>query len=358
MPRISIYNDCCHVTYFKNTGNNNTKFCEVVDTETGEIIESDTRTENLKKGRLDKSGFGKSARRRFMYCIDAFANVFEAMQAKKSEHLKYKFDNRIYNRKPVFMTLTIPNQTLSDKECNRNLLNVFLTVIKKYFPVKMWLWRSEVQNRGALHYHLILDCFIPFKFARKLWFNILFKNKQHGTLENHDKASRIVYINRIDKLDSIKFYLQKYLTEIDGRNNERVNKHDKTTILRKINAREWGCSDSLKNVNTIYENVTNQMVLNLENNCIEKKDIKTKQLKTIADIFIFKKFIKKAKNIYEKIVSTTSLLIDNLYRLNLQAEHIYNPNFEKPNNKIDLYEERAILLNQIHYNNFILNFNK
>ena len=35
MPRISIYNDCCHVTYFKNTGNNNTKFCEVVDEETG-----------------------------------------------------------------------------------------------------------------------------------------------------------------------------------------------------------------------------------------------------------------------------------------------------------------------------------
>ena len=236
MSRISIYNDCCHVSYYKNKGSKCTKIIEVVDAETGEIYESDTRTENLKQGRLNKSGFGKSARRRFMYSIDAFANIFEAMYIKKSEHLKYEFDNKIYNRKPIFMTLTIPNQTLSDKECNRNLLNVYLTVLKKYFPLKMWLWRAEVQNRGALHYHLILDCFIPFKFARKLWFNILYKHKQHGTLENHDKASRIVYINRIDKLDSIKFYLQKYLAEIDGRIKERVNKHDKTTILRTIEA--------------------------------------------------------------------------------------------------------------------------
>ena len=100
------------------------------------------------------------------------------------------------------------------------------------------------------------------------------------------------------------------------------------------------------------------MVLNLESNCIEKKDIKTKQLNTIADMFIFKKFVKKSKNYYEKIVSTSSILIDNLYRLILQAEYIYNPDLVKPNNKIDLYEESAILLNQIQFNNFILNFNK
>ena len=38
-------------------------------------------------------------------------------------------------------------------------------------------------------------------------------------------------------------------------------------------------------------------------------------------------------------------------------EAIYNDKFDKPNNKIDLFEERNILLNQMQFNKFILEYN-
>lgn len=349
MSTISIYNDVITVSYQLNANKLCTRFCEVVDEDTGEIFESDTRTENLKLGRLNKSGFGKSARRRFMYAIDAFSSVFETLYHYNHESLYYKFNNKSYTRKPIFLTLTIPNQTLSDKECNRFLLNEFLTIIKKYFPIKLWLWRAEVQNRGALHYHLILDCFLPISFVRKLWFNLLYKNKQHGSVDNWEVASRICWVNVINKIDSIKFYLQKYLIDIDKRQIERVNKHDKKTVLRAINSREWGCSDLLKDVNTIYKNATPLMVENIEKSCIEKKSIIAKSMKTIADIFIFKKFEKIGKGLYNKIEKTCNLIKENNYRLVMQIEFIYNNSNFKPSNIVDIVQEKIKSKNIIDF---------
>ena len=70
----------------------------------------------------------------------------------------------------AFVTLTLPAaQRHSDNEIKRRILMPFLEDLKSRFAVVNYFWRAEDQQNGNLHFHLIIDRFIPWREVRNLW---------------------------------------------------------------------------------------------------------------------------------------------------------------------------------------------
>lgn len=71
---------------------------------------------------------------------------------------------------PVFLTLTLPTaQTHTDAEINRACLQPFLTRLKRDYEIENYFWRAEAQENGNLHYHLLVDRYIPKRYLQLAW---------------------------------------------------------------------------------------------------------------------------------------------------------------------------------------------
>jgi hypothetical protein len=71
---------------------------------------------------------------------------------------------------PVFLTLTLPgDQVHTDAEINRACLQPFLIRLRRDYAVDHYFWRAEAQENGKLHYHLIIDRYIPRRYLQLAW---------------------------------------------------------------------------------------------------------------------------------------------------------------------------------------------
>lgn len=78
----------------------------------------------------------------------------------------------------TFVTLTLPAvQKHSDKELTKYVLHPFLSYARKFFKVRYFIWKKELQKNGNLHYHLICDRFIDCNCLRKTWNRLLNRGK-------------------------------------------------------------------------------------------------------------------------------------------------------------------------------------
>ena len=76
---------------------------------------------------------------------------------------------RIFNFRSSFITLTLPapqeHKDLEIKKC----LNNFLTRIRTVYEVKNYVWKAELQGNENIHFHLIIDQYIPHMAVRYYW---------------------------------------------------------------------------------------------------------------------------------------------------------------------------------------------
>lgn len=102
------------------------------------------------------------------------------------------FDNK-YDK---FLTLTFADNKTNVIECNI-LFKAFIRKLKlKYNSNLKYLAVIEFQQRGAVHYHVLLDIpFVPQEKLQELW--------GHG----------FVFINAISHVDNIGAYIVKYMTK-------------------------------------------------------------------------------------------------------------------------------------------------
>lgn len=87
---------------------------------------------------------------------------------------------------PTFVTLTLPaTQKHDDKEIKEKVLKPFIKWLgksgdefykngkysgqQKGFNVKVYFWRAEAQMNGNIHFHLIIDRYIPWERIRSQW---------------------------------------------------------------------------------------------------------------------------------------------------------------------------------------------
>jgi hypothetical protein len=76
----------------------------------------------------------------------------------------------------TFVTLTLPYRQLhTDTEITKYCLNAFFAYARKYFHVKYFIWKKELQKNGNLHYHIMCDRYIDHEYLRRAWNRILNK---------------------------------------------------------------------------------------------------------------------------------------------------------------------------------------
>lgn len=81
-----------------------------------------------------------------------------------------KKTNSSFRYRIAFITLTLSSlQVHNDVDIKHRLLNNFLVQARAKWKVKHYLWRAEAQNNGNIHFHIIVDQFIPWRELRDTW---------------------------------------------------------------------------------------------------------------------------------------------------------------------------------------------
>jgi hypothetical protein len=88
----------------------------------------------------------------------------------QNKKLPDTYHGRNYNFKIAFITLTLPSSQLhTDQLIKSECLNQFLIEAKKKWHVNRYVWRAEKQVNGNIHFHLLVDKFIPWSELRDVW---------------------------------------------------------------------------------------------------------------------------------------------------------------------------------------------
>lgn len=99
---------------------------------------------------------------------------------------------------------------------------------------KSYVWKAELQERGAIHYHVATNTFLHWKDIRDTWNKY---QRKAGYLAKYAARNGHYHANSTDvhamrKVKDIERYLTKYMMKQDG---------EKT-----INGKIWDCSQNLK----------------------------------------------------------------------------------------------------------------
>lgn len=163
-------------------------------------------------------------------------------------------------RKPTFITLTLPaEQDHSDKEIKRECLDKFIQRIKRVNDVKQYFWVAETQKNGNIHFHVIIDSYIPHEDIRAYWNGYLnnlgyikrFKAK-HG--HNNPNSTDVHIVGGFGQ--AVK-YVVKYV--------------QKSKSSRAIEGRLHGISDDLKNIKA-YTTTIDNLIEDFVTDAINQKE--------------------------------------------------------------------------------------
>ncbi|HAT81641.1 MAG TPA: hypothetical protein DCS17_09855 [Flavobacterium sp.] len=156
-----------------------------------DMIQSNTETvlESYKTNFSDNRSFGiisDNARKRMKNGVNYMLYVTRRKQ-KKSRYTKTQ--NSEY--KITFATLTLPaKQNHTDNEIKKHCLNHLFTLLRQKYHIQSYIWKAEAQENKNIHFHIVLDRYIPYLRLRQMWNEILNKGKVKGVAEPFDYVDR------------------------------------------------------------------------------------------------------------------------------------------------------------------------
>jgi hypothetical protein len=178
------------------------------------------------KGGLAAQDLSDNAKKRFKKCCASLFDIatLSKLTGKRKKRVRF-----------VFTTLTLPFGKISDYAAKRAFSRT-LDKLKKYKFITEYVWRAEVQKRGALHFHMISTRYIPRERLRRIWSNALrATGEMDGFKEKYGmKDNQGVNIKEVYSTEGAVKYIQKYLSK-DSQGK------------RAIQGRQWGASDGLRN---------------------------------------------------------------------------------------------------------------
>lgn len=181
-----------------------------------------------------------------------------------------QYTGKNFKFKIAFATLTLPSKQIhSDNEIKAKCLNQILIELKKYHHVKNYIWRAEKQRNGNIHFHILVDKFIPHQELRDRWNRIVNKlgyvdtyrnemqswhrdgfrvrknllrtwplRKQKSAYERgartHWNSPNSTDIHSVHKIRDLKSYITKYVTKNEIK--EFALRIEKLKELRKNNS--------------------------------------------------------------------------------------------------------------------------
>lgn len=226
---------------------------------------------NLKK-KKKSINLSKASKRKIK---DTFGLLYHLA---KPRTIKISNKKYIYNFRLSFVTLTLPSKQLhTDVEIKKVCLNNFLNVMRQKFGLKNYIWISEIQENGNLHFHMVMDMYVHHKAVRYYWNRSLellgyvseYSNrmkslslKEYADLrgkEVNEVASYFYsqtkegWINppteqakSIHNIQNLVFYLSKYITK---ENDDEITKENEKRA--ETWGKSWGRSSSLSRIKFI-----------------------------------------------------------------------------------------------------------
>lgn len=97
---------------------------------------------------------------------------FSPASRRRLMTLMASIDRTAFKKKPLFITLTYPNEYPTDYKVYKADLARFFKTFRRRYPTIPIVWRLEYQERGAPHYHLMVFTqeFIPWEWVAKTWY--------------------------------------------------------------------------------------------------------------------------------------------------------------------------------------------
>lgn len=318
----------------------------------------------------DGHGSSEQSELRFRNVMDNFASIYTMVKKYDPDSLKYqiKKDGKFVsvNRRPVFLTLTVPNQTISDYDVKEKCLIPFLDNLVKTYFVKMYIWKAETQLRGAIHFHLVLDCYVQWDDIRRLWYkhlkknglmdqvkNLLFQDDDDLEKSELEKASRITWVVALDDVETMKQELSGYFGADRDDDGKIKYKHDKKKTVREISGRSWGCTKNLQYPSLSVDSLNDDLLKEIEETAIEKREIfdRNKPDFKLCEIAIFKqtKFIRDGseKRSVKKNVDFPQIIHSLFHSYNLfYGLNVYSNDINKLNRSATLFFQQPIKIKQ------------
>lgn len=158
------------------------------------------------------------------------------------------------------LTLSARPEHLTNAYVTKNLLNHWLTTMRRSKGLRYYVWKAELQDNLNIHYHVLSDLFLPHNEVRNIWNAIQskagiiqeFKDK-HGHTDPNSTD-----IHTVSSYDNIRDYLRKYATK--KATNEKFNSlspdQQKPYKIPKV----WDCSSNLTNIGYPTEFTDNSLM--------------------------------------------------------------------------------------------------
>jgi len=291
--KIILYNEI-HWSPSKPTKKNNnyqqtTLISKMVD---GKMVLIRVNTKFLNSKRTSEGELSKQAKKKLKLSIEYFLMINKPNNGKTGNTGRH-FENRI-----AFITLTLPSKQIHpDNEIKEKCLNQFLIELAKYHKVQNYIWRAEYQKNGNIHFHILVNRFIPWNDIRNRWNRIINKlgyvdRYRKELQEYHKEGFRLredllttwprikqwnayiqglktdwhnpnsIDIHGIKNITNIQNYLTKYMTKSEQENKEdpMTNSNDK-----RQTGRIWAASTVFANIKGASTEIDSEIEENLRN---------------------------------------------------------------------------------------------
>lgn len=222
------------------------------------------------------------AKKRLTRCVELM------LMATKSTWIYNKYKKKHYPFKVGFLTLTIysPERNVTGKESHKTVLEPFLLWLRRKHGVKMYIWKAELQERGQVHYHLLLDTWVDKLKLEDEW-NKLQINAGYLDMDKYYKkfGHRNVpstKIHALYKKRNVTGYIKKVVAaEMQNRKAAIMAELNYTggmtpemakTVQNRlsIHGKVWDCSINLKS-NTYFTTVADNCYVDHLNNLVDQK---------------------------------------------------------------------------------------
>lgn len=258
-----------------------------------EFSEKNFSEEEIKRGEIT---FSKGAQNRLSKTLDNIASLFEVNKEADIDMMQFFDKNgKKHFRKPVFLTLTVPKQNISDLDAKQLLLNPIMKHLQRVYNVRSYIWKAEAQVRGAIHFHCVIDSYVPESELRIFYFDLLKKNNCQGKLKSALQASRIIDLRALTSPDTIRAELAGYFSAEINKDGTLKYKHQREIKIRQIKGKSWGSSDTIKFKALTVLNVSDELIEEIKKTAIDKHEVPDKLGVVRATVYKFKKFYKDKK---------------------------------------------------------------
>jgi hypothetical protein len=180
---------------------------------------------------------------------------------QSSQSIKFKI---------AFITLTLSSvQVHTDNEIKNKLLNQLFIEFKNKYKVTNYVWRCEKQLNGNVHFHILVDKFIPHAELREIWNRL--QNKLGYVDRYQNKMQNISYKDYADSFKYRKSYTESAIRTAYAKGKATNWKYPNSTDVHSLQfikdidsylckymvkneqnegivGRLWGCSHSLSNI--------------------------------------------------------------------------------------------------------------